>query len=274
MNKILILFILCICLFLCKNIFIKFKNFYLFDREHFSDTSRTIKLLKENVYIEYKEAPQLFQTYNEKRKIPKEVIDNIQEYAPEYQHNILDDNDCIHFLQKYFNNKVLNTFNELKMGAHKADLIRYCLLYIYGGVYIDIKTELVKPLNTLFKDPNTLYSVIAHTDDHIYQGIISTPPQNPLFLSLIQYIVDTKNPLAYHFFCTDFFYQISKDIGNYPVKGLNNGKYQNYYLFSEKCSRTDSSMCYDGFDRYGFCCFIWDKDEPVIKSRRSSYPWK
>ena len=29
-------------------------------------------------------------------------------------------------------------------GAYKADLWRYCILYIYGGIYIDIKLE---PIN-------------------------------------------------------------------------------------------------------------------------------
>lgn len=274
MKKILIVCIIIVCIILVKLYFIRIRNFYLFDRGHFSDTSRSIKLLKENVELNQREKPQLFQTYNDKTKIPKEVIDNINKYAPEYEHTILDNNDCIKFLQIYFNDNVLDTFNKLKMGAHKADLIRYCLLYIYGGAYIDIKTELVKPLNDIFKNPNIVYSVIANSNDHIYQGIISTPPQNPLFLSLIQYIVDVKNTLMYHSFCVDFFYQISKDIDEYPSEGINNGKYQQYYLFTEKCSRVDSTMCYDGFDRYGYCCFIWDKDDPIIKTRYSSYPWK
>jgi hypothetical protein len=41
-----------------------------------------------------------------------------------------------------------------------------------------------------------------------------------------------------------------------------------------KCSILDDSMCYDGFDQYNLCCFVYDGDKPIIKTRRSSYPWK
>jgi hypothetical protein len=213
----------------------------------------------------------LFQTFYNKSKIPNDVYENIKKYAPEYEHIILDDNDLNIFFQTYYTDIVLDAFNRLN-GAHKADLARYCLLYIYGGVYMDIKTELIKPLSEIFRDNDKFYTVIADSPIIMYQGIIKSPPKNPLFLSLIDFIA-TKNIETYHDLCRDMLIQIQRDTG--IKSGYRKGKSGNkYYLFKEKCSSKDNSLCYDGFDRYGYCCFIWEQDKTVIKCRRSSYPWK
>jgi len=222
----------------------------------------------------------LFQTYYDKSKIPLDIYYNIKKYAPEYTHVIMDDRDIEVFLSKYYNNNVLKTFHSLKLGAHKADLARYCILYIYGGLYMDIKVELIKPLSEIFTDQALFYSVISKDEDHIHQGIIKSPPNNPLFLSLIDYIVLTNNPNNYHDFCIDMYKNIKDDIVSNGLKrqlaikeGVNIGNSGNkYYLFREKC--LDKFFCYDGLDQYGFCCFVFDGKEMIIKTRRSSYPWK
>ena len=220
----------------------------------------------------------IFQLYHKFDKIPQDVYENIRQYAPDYYHIVMDDKMIEDFLIQYYHPIVLSTFRKIKGGAHKADLARYCLLYIYGGIYMDIKTELIKPVNDVFKY-NTLYSVLSHSNDHIYQGIIKTEKEHPLFLSLIDFIVNHVYhsyimQIDYHIYCKDFYHQLLNDNIDHNIKqGQNRGQYGEYYLFKENCSKTDCSMCWDGFDRYGFCCFIWDGDEPIIKSRRASYPW-
>jgi mannosyltransferase OCH1-like enzyme len=216
----------------------------------------------------------LFQTYHKKEKIPLDVYTNIKLYAPDYTHIVLDDNEIILFLQEYFTDEVVNTFKNLKKGPHKADLARYCLLYIYGGLYLDIKVELIKPVNDIFNHGDIFYSVISSVSiPHIHQGILKSYPKNDLFLSLIDFIIKTQNPKNYLDFCEDLYKQIKNDVGEIKM-GLNTGKTgYKYYFFIEKCSETDFSLCYDGPDQYGICCFVYDNDTPVIKSRRASYPW-
>lgn len=257
--------------------------FFVFDFVHHREPHRDTRYLKHTIRNERTIAYEssigasrsgrcLFQTYHTKSKIPEEVFSNIREYAPEYNHIVLDDSEISEFLQAHFSPSVYYTFLNLRSGAHKADLARYCLLYIYGGVYMDIKTELIGPLSELFRDPDTLYTVLSYQKRQIYQGIIASPPKNPFFLSLIDYIVATQNPWYYLGFCADFYIQIEKDLGAAVRQGGQKGT-QPYYLFQEKCSTT-SNLCGDGLDRYGFCCYVWDGDRPVIKTRRASYPWK
>jgi hypothetical protein len=216
----------------------------------------------------------IIQTYYKKEKIPNKVYKNIKKYAPDYEHLIYDDEECEEFLKKYFNPNILTTFKKLK-GAHKADLFRYCYLYKHGGVYLDIKTELIRPIDEVF-NKNYTYSVLSIIKNTVYQGIIATPPKNPIFLKLIYFmvkLVERKVKFPYIIFTFDFFQKIKNYCGVLPTAGLNdtNDTYP-YYLFTEKCSK-DKNKCKDGLDRYGLCCYVYDGNERMIKSRYSDFPW-
>lgn len=218
----------------------------------------------------------VIQTYFDKKKIPQKVYDNIKKFAPEYEHIVWDDNECENFMNEFFNPNILLTFRQLK-GAHKADLFRYCYLYKYGGVYLDIKTELIKPLKKVFPDNHT-YSVLSIVKNTVFQGIIATPPGNPIFLKLIHFmvsIIEDKVKYSYLIFTKDFFNKIYYYCDKMPQPGLNIGKKDfNYYLYIERCS-DDKNMCSDGLDRYGKCCYIYDKNNniPIIKNRYADFPW-
>ena len=114
----------------------------------------------------------LHQTYKDVARIPRKVYENIREFAPEYEHLVYSDSDVVSFLSTNFKPEVLQAFHTLKLGAHKADLFRYCILYVKGGVYLDIKTELIKPLDKLFKD-GAINTVISRVSSEIYQGVKS-----------------------------------------------------------------------------------------------------
>ena len=87
----------------------------------------------------------IYQTYNWKDRIPAKVEANMLKFAPQYKRSIYNDSECAEFIKTHFHSSVLQTYVHLK-GAHRADLFRYAILYINGGVYMDIKTELLTPL--------------------------------------------------------------------------------------------------------------------------------
>lgn len=189
----------------------------------------------------------IIQTYYDKSRIPDKVFSNLKKFAPDYKQIIFDDLECIDFIKKYFNSSVLDTFNKFK-GAHKADLFRYCYLYKFGGVYLDIKTELIMPLNQIFNE-NYTYTVISVVKDSIYQGIIATLPENPIFLKLIHFMIMISNsdkplrlevPHEYIIFTKDFWNNVYRECNMRPFAGINknidNPKF-NYQLFQEKCTK-------------------------------------
>jgi hypothetical protein len=230
------------------------------------------KKLKSNVIPKV-----IVSTYFNKKKIPKKVYNNIKKYAPNYRFLIFDDNDIIIFLKQNYPKKVLETFYSLNQGPHKADLFRYCYLYKFGGIYIDIKTVLIKNIDDILNKKNVdLYTVISRTNYTIHQGVIASVPQNPIFLKLINYIININKPIQSYFAFTIDFYNQMKKI--YDKRKLENGYLtdhngNNSYLFYEICTKNPGD-CEDGLDRYNVCCYIYDKGKKIIKTRYSDYPWK
>ena len=171
----------------------------------------------------------------------------------------------VNYINKYFNDIVLNSFKKLKLGAHKADLWRYCKLYVDGGVYLDIKTKCKKDLEKIFinyKKP-TWYAVYSdHIWPHMYNGIIASPPRNPIFLRLINYIVNNDDNPKYVDYCNDMLNNILKMYNTQlPKKYVENSKSKLVLMF-EKCD--SDSECkkskQNKLDRYGHCCNIYKND--------------
>ena len=205
----------------------------------------------------------IFQTYHTKTKIPTYVIENTKNYAKTYNINILDDIDGLQFLKQYYTHDVVNKYDSLK-GPHKADLLRYCLLYIHGGVYADIKTVFIKDLENIINNTKNnnhkIYTVNSYIGGTTYQGFIATTPRNPLFLNLIKHILNTpilRTYIDYLVFC------------RYIDTELKNVKDQDIILFNEICT-SDS----DKKDKYGLYCKINDNDDThIIDTRDPNYPY-
>ena len=75
----------------------------------------------------------------------------IQSINPEYEMVLYDDDDIDLFIKTNFTEYVYNCFKQLNVGASKADFWRYCVLYKNGGVYLDMDSVILKPLNELIK---------------------------------------------------------------------------------------------------------------------------
>lgn len=230
----------------------------------------------------------LYQTYFDKSLIPQKVFINNNKYAPNYDIIIYDDKECLHFINKFYGSEVLDAYKQLKIPAHRADLWRYCILYQYGGLYMDIKTKLIKNVDGIFTNKNILYTVISCVKSDkpdkqsIFNGIIYSPPKNPIFLELINYCVKNKNVEGNYLIFTKHFARVIKKHSLYNTRNLTNNliKMKNMpdiYLFKEKCIKRNPLHEYKNknlFDRYGILSYIYDKGEKVIKTRYSDYPWK
>jgi mannosyltransferase OCH1-like enzyme len=131
---------------------------------------------------------QSFQSRNVSFNIKSVINDNIS-LNPEYNYYLYDDYDCRKFIHDNFNSNVLYAFDKLIPGAYKSDLWRYCILYVNGGVYMDIKFKIIKPLHTYIKD-DTIIFVKDLLNNDIYNAIMIAPPKNILFKYAIQEIVN------------------------------------------------------------------------------------
>lgn len=145
---------------------------------------------------------QVFQTY--KNVIPESVKEGmlkLRKQNPEFRFYYYNDDDMELFIKNNYGHRVLRAFNKLIPGSYKADLFRYCVLYKYGGVYLDIKLVMAddKKLITLVRDNFKEYHVIENTyftrlrskfGGFVYQGVIMSRAGNFFLRELIAAVVD------------------------------------------------------------------------------------
>ena len=218
---------------------------------------------------------QIFMTTRKKSEIPEKVKENWTYFLEDIPLVIFDDEEAATFVEQHFTEQVVRAYRKLK-GAHRADLFRYCVLYQYGGLYLDIKSKLTQPIGSFINFhsmENRLYTALSTTPGTIYQGIIATPPGSAIMLRAIQAIVRTPKlapKFHYHVFTTQL-YRILLDETNGPLKPgenelRNGGK---LILFSEICQPLCSTP-----DRYGKCCKLELFGKPVMDVRWPDYPWR
>ena len=143
----------------------------------------------------------IYQTWHTKKLPPlmKECTKLLKKDNPEFEYHLYDDNDCIEFIRNNFDPDVLWAFESLIPGAYKADLWRYCILYINGGIYIDIKYKCInefKLISLLDKEYFVLdrYDIFQNSKKGLYNGLMICKPYNPLLLKLINRVVyNVKN---------------------------------------------------------------------------------
>lgn len=164
----------------------------------------------------------------------------IQRLNPRFKYFLYDDNDCCEFIRTHFKHDVLWAYDSLIPGAYKADLWRYCILFIHGGIYLDIK---YKPLNG-FKFINLMEKehLVADVNNvNIYNALMVCLPRNEILFKAIRQIVEnvknryygngwldpTGPALLSKFVSTseeivDLKHQLINDDNNYKVIYFNN----------------------------------------------------
>ena len=135
------------------------------------------------------------------KNIPSYVKDKLNTFTQGWNYIFFNDRDIINFFKcnplPDFPN-IINVFNNIKTGAHKADLFRYYFLYINGGVFLDSDAMIECNLDDIIEDYDFV-TVICNCDTLYFNGFICTRPKNIIMYESIKHI--------YHF----NLYDLSKD---------------------------------------------------------------
>ncbi|MCZ8133125.1 MAG: glycosyltransferase [Steroidobacteraceae bacterium] len=99
---------------------------------------------------------QIHQTYHA-AQLPAALAQNaerIRALNPTWAYNLYDDEAIVTFIRKEYSSRVLRLFLRIdpRYGAARADLFRYLLVYKVGGVYLDIKSGLERPLDDVIRE--------------------------------------------------------------------------------------------------------------------------
>jgi inositol phosphorylceramide mannosyltransferase catalytic subunit len=85
-------------------------------------------------------------------------VDRIRALNPGWEYRFYDDGEMVDFIASAYGERALAYYNRInrKYGASRADFFRYLLLYKVGGIYLDIKSSLEKPLDHVLR-PDDMY---------------------------------------------------------------------------------------------------------------------
>jgi mannosyltransferase OCH1-like enzyme len=119
----------------------------------------------------------------------KDCLESVKKYLPDWQCKVWMDEDIPSLRlinQKYYD-------QEVNYGA-KSDILRYELLYTFGGVYLDVDMVLVKPLDILHYTYE-FYTGLhpSPTKDVLGSAIIGSAPGHPIMKHCIDSIKDYTN---------------------------------------------------------------------------------
>ena len=95
-----------------------------------------------------------------------------------------------------FDLSVLESFRGLVPYAYKSDLARYCLLYIYGGWYVDLTLKMLTSVRVadhidmiVFADRGCSFNCQPWA---IQNGLMYSKPKNPVFLRAINRVIANR----------------------------------------------------------------------------------
>ena len=90
----------------------------------------------------------------------QEAVNTWKDKNPEYEHILMNEEDCKLFLKENFASDVQLAFDTINPIAGKVDLFRYCYLTAKGGVYVDIDNICIKPLDEWLTDKDKFVGVL------------------------------------------------------------------------------------------------------------------
>ena len=194
----------------------------------------------------------------------KENVDILKKENPEFNYFLFDDFMCRNFIKEYYDKEVLECFDKLKPGAYKADLWRYCILYKFGGIYLDIKYKCINGFKFKYLTDKEYWVKDRPMFDvpGIYQALMVTFPGNSkLYKAINDIIQNCKNNiytkltplsvtgpglLSNYFNPIDFYEMTLHNVGD--IITFNNIKILEYYReyrYEQSSSRPDIKFYYD-----------------------------
>ena len=196
-------------------IFDTFSSYRSLQQTHYS-ISWTKKSIYNNIdvntYLLKKIPSKIWMTYKTK-KLSKQCVECYNTWKnknSKFPITLYDDNDIQSYLKISWGEDLLDFYNHFPVGVMKADLWRYCILATEGGIYSDIDSICILPIE------NWLHNIGIITDDILIIGLenmnnycqwtLLSTKRHPAMAHVVQYLlnnykkngIDVSNPHFVH----------------------------------------------------------------------------
>ena len=149
-------------------------------------------------------------TYRTERA-PEKFQKNLKQWermCPDWEIHYYSDAMIFGFFEKHFP-EYLSDLSKITLGAALADVFRYALLYIHGGMYTDIDTIPLKKIPVDWLNYQTVLGYefqrgkgsadFRYKHDVICQWTMLSAPKNPLFKEALNKCIKNLRDINFHF---------------------------------------------------------------------------
>ena len=141
------------------------------------------------------------------KDIPKQLIDKWKQLNPDYKIELFGDAECANFIENNFGLTHRQNFEKIPDGPIKADYWRTCILYVKGGVYVDVDIVPMQSIDYIIKENNISNPTLVIPGSGVFWKtvnpcFIAVTPENPIFedcLYLYDYLFTHKNYFYWQF---------------------------------------------------------------------------
>jgi len=190
---------------------------------------------------------------------------------PEYEIKLYDNDMCEEFLLQEFSAVERDIFRFISSGVYKSDFWRVCILYKYGGIYVDADINPLVPLNTFIDSDDDFATCVSHFDNGFNPHFIMCKKEHPdlkrcidEFVSFYFYVQKMNKPEIRLSVC-HVFEKIFKKIFDQGIQ--KDGKYvidnETIKIIKEQYVKKEK---YRG---YKFCTY---KNKIVLENKANYYP--
>lgn len=139
--------------------------------------------------------------------IPKILIQCTRNHIPEYVQAMIKEKLTSEWKYEIFNNEriiqffkdnplkefpdIIDVFESIELGAHKADLFRYYYMYINGGVFLDDDAMVYDiTFDEIIEDYDMFLSIhnVHNIGKIVYNGFFGTSPKNDIVYETLRYM--------------------------------------------------------------------------------------
>jgi hypothetical protein len=220
---------------------------------------------------------------NDTNKLPDEFpklhiicTEQIKKLYPNEEYHLYSGEELEEIIENNFEHDVFTAYKKLRPYACKADLARYCLLYLYGGLYIDLNSYFINTIPNLdqleffaFRDkPKASKQYWA-----VHNGIMYSLKKSKILKNSIDLIV--KN-------CKEEYYGIDTiDVSGTPILGraitlslphLGISTKGQLDFFTPKSFNKKNKIKNIGYSNKLLEGFIMDDDNKLIAIKKTSSP--
>jgi len=124
-------------------------------------------------------------------------IEYMKHMNPEYKHKIYTDAEIDAFVNENYPGEIANAYNRLNIIVAKVDFWRYLILYKYGGIYLDMDSAILRPLDELIQDSDqAIITAEGHPPCYVQWALIFSAG-HPILEKTIKLIAKNIQTNAY-----------------------------------------------------------------------------